>query len=530
MFDKKTVFLVVDDFGPMRTVTLSQLRALGANTILSANDGVEALRLLRKQRVDIVLSDWNMPVMSGLELLRTIRSDERLSTLPFIMITAEAERERVAQAIACGVTELMVKPYTPERLAARIEAALHSRPRPPREATAAAASGGPVELAVAGSAPGAKAPEAPASREPLLPTILIVDDAPDNLSLLSLLFEDDYHVRVATNGEKALAICQSSTPPDLVLLDVMMPDIDGFTVARRMREHPGSDTIPVIFVTAMTEDDARLKGLELGAVDFVTKPIDPEVLKPRVRNFLRYVELHKQLQAEYDGMLEAARLREDVEHMTRHDLKGPLAGVIGLVQALADDAETSDKQRGKLRMVEETALQVLNMINLSTELFKIETGRFKLEARPVPILDILARIVDMSRATYAEKHFNICVDSDIAEGEARPEVLGDAMFCYSLFHNLIKNACEAAPEKSRILVKLQNQAPLRISIQNSGAVPAEIRTRFFDKFVTTGKQSGTGIGTYSPKLLTEAQGGKIELEVSDEANTTSVTVILPRAG
>ena len=91
-----------------------------------------------------------------------------------------------------------------------------------------------------------------------------------------------------------------------------------------MREHPCSEHIPVIFVTAMTGEDARLKGLELGAVDFVTKPIDPDVLKPRVRNFMRYVELHKQLQADYDCDAGAARLREDVEHITRHDMKGPL--------------------------------------------------------------------------------------------------------------------------------------------------------------------------------------------------------------
>jgi len=265
-------------------------------------------------------------------------------------------------------------------------------------------------------------------------------------------------------------------------------------------------------------------------VDFVTKPIDPDVLKPRVRNFLRYVELHKQLQADYDGMLAAARLREDVDHMVRHDLKGPLAGVIGLVQALADDHAASDQQRKQLRIVEETTLQVLNMINLSTELFKIEAGRFKLDAKPIQILDILHRIVDMSRATYAEKHFNISVDSDIQEDQEKPRALGEAMFCYSLFHNLIKNACEAAPDGSRILVRLQNQAPLRISIQNPGAVPADIRSRFFEKFVTSGKQGGTGLGTYSAKLLTEAQGGKIELEVSDEADTTTVTVILPRAG
>jgi len=115
----------------------------------------------------------------------------------------------------------------------------------------------------------------------------------DNLLMLSHLFMDKYQVRITHTGEKALEICQSNTPPDLVLLDIMMPGMDGFEVARRMREHPTSEAIPVIFVTAMTGDDARLKGLELGAVDFVTKPVDPDMLKLRVRNFMRFVEQRK---------------------------------------------------------------------------------------------------------------------------------------------------------------------------------------------------------------------------------------------
>jgi signal transduction histidine kinase len=325
-----------------------------------------------------------------------------------------------------------------------------------------------------------------------------------------------------------LGICQSNNPPDLVLLDIMMPGMDGFEVARRMREHPTSEAIPVIFVTAMTGDDARLKGLELGAVDFVAKPIDPDVLKPRVRNFMRYVELNKQLQADYDGMLELARLREDVEHITRHDLKGPLAGMIGLVQSLAEDDSINRKQVEQLREVEKTALQVLDMINLSSELFKIETGRFKLDAKPIRIGDILRRIVEISRTTFAEKHLTISVETDLLVGREMPQALGDAMFCYSLFQNLIKNACEAAPEKSLIAVTLNDETPLRIVIQNKGPVPIEIRERFFDKFITHGKEGGTGLGTYSAKLLAEAQNGKISLDVSDQEKQTTVTVTLPR--
>ena len=520
MIDKQTVFLVVDDFEPMRKVTAGQLRAMGANVIVTANNGAEALRLLRRQRVDVVLCDWNMPVMSGLELLRELRADAKLLRLPFIMITAEAERHRIEEAIAGGVSDLLVKPYTADRLAQRVAKVLTLQPRLPLTAGAL-----PAPRAAAAAAAAALPAVAAA---PVRPTILVVDDTADNLLMLSELFKDEYRMRVAHAGEKALTICQSDDPPDLVLLDIMMPGMDGFEVARRMREHPTSVGIPVIFVTAMTGEDARLTGMELGAVDFVTKPIDPAALKLRVRNFMHYVDLHKQLQANYDGMMELAHLREDVEHITRHDMKGPLAGVIGLVQALAGDASMNRDQLGQLRLIEESALQVLDMINLSTELFKIETGRFTLDARPVRIGNILERIVEIARTTFSDKHLVVAVVSQAPPGAELPPALGDGMLCYSLFQNLIKNACEAAPAGSQVVVTLHDETPLRITIRNQGAVPVEIRARFFGKFVTLGKYGGTGLGTYSAKLLAEAQGGAIALAVSDPEDQTTITVTLPR--
>jgi DNA-binding response OmpR family regulator len=436
------------------------------------------------------------------------------------MITAEVERDRVTEAISCGVSDLLVKPYTAESLGTHIEKAMRSRPRPTLAGKSAHARSAARNAEAGDTKDQAARP----------PTILVVDDTPDNLHLLSHLFKDDYSVRIANNGAKALEICCSDDPPDLVLLDIMMPDMDGFEVARRMREHPNAETIPVIFVTAMDGEDARLKGLELGAVDFVTKPIDPGVLKPRVRNFLRYVALRKQLQADYDGMLEAARLREDVEHITRHDLKGPLAGVIGLIQTAAAD-ETLDRAelKSRLRLAEETALQVLDMINLSSELFKIESGRFTLDAKPVVIGDILHRIAEISQASFASKELTVAVEAALPDREPMPQVLCDAMLCFSLFQNLIKNACEAAPEGSRVSVTLSGPDPVRIVVRNEGVVPAEIRERFFDKFVTRGKEGGTGLGTYSAKLLAEAQGGQIMLDVADETGTTSLVVDLPRA-
>jgi two-component system sensor histidine kinase/response regulator len=518
--NKQTRFLVVDDFEPMRKVTADQLRRMGAQTILTAGNGAEALKVLQQQKVDMVLSDWNMPVMNGLELLKAIRADEKLAALPVMMITAEAERSRIMEAVANGVSDLLVKPYTVGSLQDRVQKALNWVPR----ASLTSGSGSMHHDLVEPSSTAAA--DVPKSAKP---TILVVDDTPDNLHLLSNLFNEEYRVRIAHNGSKALSICQSDNPPDLVLLDVMMPDMDGFEVAQKMREHPSSETIPVIFVTSMDTEDARLKGLELGAVDFVTKPINSDLLQHRVRNFVRYVELRKQLQADYDVMQESAKLREDVEHITRHDLKGPLAGVISLVQNLAESGNVGRKELDQLRMVEEAALQTLNMINLSSELYKIETGRFQLHAKPVRIGDTLRRIVELARTTFQEKHLTISVDTDVVSmSEEIPQVLVDEMLCYSLFQNLIKNACEAAPEKSRVVVTMTDEDPMRIMMQNKGAVPEAIRENFFDKFVTHGKAGGTGLGTYSARLLTEAQGGSISLDVDDENDQTTITVTLPR--
>ncbi len=117
-------------------------------------------------------------------------------------------------------------------------------------------------------------------------TVLVVDDTPDNLTLMGNLLADRYHVRVANSGEKALRIAQSATPPDLILLDIMMPGMDGHEVCRRLKSHAATRDIPVIFLTARSESEDERAGLALGAVDYITKPISPPILLARVHTHL----------------------------------------------------------------------------------------------------------------------------------------------------------------------------------------------------------------------------------------------------
>jgi signal transduction histidine kinase len=316
--------------------------------------------------------------------------------------------------------------------------------------------------------------------------------------------------------------------PDLLLMDVKVPGMDGFDVVRQLHTRAETAQIPVIFVTDEENEEAKVKGMELGAVDFVLKSSDPKVLLARVRNFIKYIDMRRQIQADFDAMLESTIVREDVENTTRHDMKGSLAGIVGMVRDLAQDPDMPAKHASQLRLVEQTAQQVMDMVNLSGELYKMEMGNFKLKPVPVDIGDILHRIVDVSRSTFSDKRLTVEVDTDTPVGTELPQAFGDVNLCYSLFQNLVKNACEAAPADSRVVVALRDENPLRVLISNSGVVPKELRGNFFDKFATSGKRGGSGIGTYSAQLLAKSQNGRIAMETSDERNRTQLTVTLPR--
>lgn len=289
----QTNILIAESAGVMRQALANQLQAYGFGQVFQAKDGARALQILRSEPVQLVISDLDMPGMDGLSLLEAMRSEPRLTSLPFILMSGGLDRASASRAIGLGIGDLLIKPFTTRRLIERIQRLLQRDAEPAPHLPEAAAIQAAPERA----------------------TILVVDDTPENLQLVADLFRERFKVKVAHNGEKALAICQSDAPPDLVLLDVMMPGMDGFEVARRLREHHASEYTPIIFVTAVTDEASRQKGLSLGAIDYVSKPIDPGLLKLRVSNLMHYVEHRKQLQTDFDRMREIAQLRSEVERL-----------------------------------------------------------------------------------------------------------------------------------------------------------------------------------------------------------------------
>lgn len=196
--------------------------------------------------------------------------------------------------------------------------------------------------------------------------ILVVDDILDNIEILAGILRPKYDVKVAMNGVNALSLAESSSPPDLILLDVMMPEMDGYDVCRRLKQNPATQKIPVIFVTSRNDVVDEVGGLELGAVDYITKPIQPAIVIARVETHLELSSVtreltlkNKLLQENVRRLEENISLLEQVEQIARHDLKSPLTVFMATPDILAAGGNLSPRQLEFLKILDGSALKML---------------------------------------------------------------------------------------------------------------------------------------------------------------------------
>ncbi|CAN2042733.1 histidine kinase [Candidatus Magnetomoraceae bacterium gMMP-15] len=359
--------------------------------------------------------------------------------------------------------------------------------------------------------------------------ILIVDDKPENLRLLTkILKEKGYIVRQLRNGKMVMSSVLSA-PPDLILLDIMMPEINGYEVCNQLKAEEQTRNIPVIFISALNETANKITAFSVGGVDYITKPFQEEEVLARVKTHLNLHRLQRQLEKQNKKLVEAARLREDVERITRHDLKTPLNAIIVLPQMMMTHDNIPTEFLEYLKIIEESGLIMLDMINLSLDMFRMEKKMYEIQPVNLNVAQVIRKIMNDTESLAMSKKLSvvILINGKPAGSEVNFSVLGEELLCYSMLANLIKNALEASPEGYKITVELTDEEDMSvISIHNKGTVPRDIRDRFFDKYVTSDKTTGTGLGTYSARLIAETQGGSIHLETSEEKGTT-VTVRLP---
>lgn len=220
------------------------------------------------------------------------------------------------------------------------------------------------------------------------------------------------------------------------------------------------------------------------------------------------------------ALAENARLREDVERMSRHDLKTPLNSIIGVARMLREDATVPADQRELLGIAERASYRMLEMVNLSLDLSRMEMGTYDFRPQAVNLVDVVARVradlQPLAQSAHVEVH------ARAAEGPVYARA--DELLCYSILANVVKNAIEAAPRGGKVSVRIEPGDPVRVRVHNPGVVPEALVGRFFDKYATAGKSDGTGLGTYSARLMARVQMGELEMQTGPAGTVLTLTL------
>jgi signal transduction histidine kinase len=341
--------------------------------------------------------------------------------------------------------------------------------------------------------------------------ILVVDDSPDNVFLIKTILEEEgYAVITAENGIVALEKLEVS-PCDLVLLDLMMPGIDGYEVTKRIRgEMNLQQYIPILLITAHDAPNVA-HGLDLGADDFIRKPVTVDELLARVRSLLR-------LKHSMDERDEIARQREDFVSRLTHDLRTPLVAADRMLMLFEQGAlgNLSPQMQEALTIMARSNANLLSMVNTLLEVYRFEAGRKTLAFQPVELKQLVEEVV--GELTPLAQAKGLAINLNYAEELTTSTIMGDRLELHRLLTNLIGNAIKFT-ESGYVTISLSpaissshpNGDHIKIVVADTGSgIPPEEQSTLFQRFRQgSHKSAGSGLGLYLSRRIVEAHQGQI---------------------
>jgi signal transduction histidine kinase len=362
---------------------------------------------------------------------------------------------------------------------------------------------------------------------PKPPRILVVDDTPTNIGILfELLRKHQFELAVAQNGVAALQIV-SEDPPDLILLDVMMPEMDGFETCQRLKKNPQTAEIPVIFMTALASIEDKVKGLRLGAVDYITKPFEQEEVLARIRT-------HLTLQRQKNELQWLNQEKNEFLSIAAHDLKNPISAIHTIVDFMKMQYhEISDEQILKsLDMIDKSTTQMFLLINNLLDVNRIESGSYGLQKTSIDALALIKSAVQSHQQPSAARK-NIQLRLNVPESPCL--TMADEKIYGQIVDNLLSNAIKYSPKDQLVEIRVvAEDHKIRCEIQDHGPGLTDAdQKRLFGKFARlsarpTGGESSTGLGLYIVKKLVTMLNGVVWC-VSEHGKGATFVFTVPAA-
>lgn len=359
--------------------------------------------------------------------------------------------------------------------------------------------------------------------------ILIVDDTPLNLRLLSSILEiEGYSVVSASSGPEALAILPEASP-DVVLLDVMMPGMDGFEVCRRLKAGVAS-YLPVVMVTALQETEDRVRALEVGADDFLTKPVDEVEVLARVKTLVHAKRGRDDLERAYKALQRSEGLRDSLSQMLVHDLRTPLTAMIASLDIMLRSYSDSldDIQRELLEVCMSSCRRMVDQVSELLDIGKIESGAMVLNRQSVTPQEVIEQALQMLKSLVRDRQNKIVVHTTPDE----PPLFADTDLLRRVLINIIGNSLKFTPSGTRLDITVRYEDSKHLfSVKDQGpGISVEDQERIFDKWGQAeargeGHKISSGLGLTFCRLAVEAHGGKIWVESElGQGSTFSFTI------
>ena len=351
--------------------------------------------------------------------------------------------------------------------------------------------------------------------------VLAVDDNPANLGLLFDVLDDSgFEVLVAQSGESALKRAEA-TLPEIVLLDIMMPDIDGFETCRRLKANEATRHIPVIFMTAVTGTADKVKGFELGAVDYITKPIQPEEVLSRVKTHLTIQRLQWELQEKNRKLAvslekeqELNQLKSRFISLVSHEFKTPLTTIMLSSNLLKRYGARMppEKQTEELHVIEKAVHHMNTLLEDVLTISRGEAGKVEYQPEPTGVIELVQKLIKRFEALSQGKH-EFVFSSQKADGE----FLTDPKLLDHILSNLLSNAMKYSPQGGTISCELSEEnAELIFRVRDEGIGISEADQQLLFEHFHRGENArhiqGTGLGLAIVKHLVEVHGGSIAVE------------------
>lgn len=346
------------------------------------------------------------------------------------------------------------------------------------------------------------------------PNILIVDDTIENLKLMaSMLKERGYEPRPVPSGRLALQALESD-PADLILLDVNMPEMNGYEVCERLKAQPSTRDIPVIFISALDEVMDKVKAFGVGGSDYVTKPFQYEEVFARVESQLALRRAHRELEQNYASLRQLEELRDGLVHMIVHDMRSPLTVLIANVMMLKQGmgVNMAVEHAEEIDMLVQACERLRGMADTVLDVSKLEAGKMPLDMSECNLATVIRNAADYLKPAFPRYEV-------IIESPEQVPIVCDGKLMFRVVENLVSNGLKHSPAGKPLRVRVMPEAArVRVAVDDEGpGVPLEYQSKIFEKFGAVqapadGRYRSVGLGLALCKLAVAAHGGEIGVD------------------